>query len=76
MYANNSNSVKIDNYNLVNLKIGQEIYFKKIMIKPFLTINNLFGVNYYDNIRINAFGGRYYEPAPKTTIFGGIKIDF
>ena len=76
MYANNSNSVKIDNYNLVNLKIGQEIYFKKIMIKPFLTINNLFGVNYYDNIRINAFGGRYYEPAPKTTFFGGIKIAF
>tara|TARA_B100000953_G_scaffold68465_2_gene54987 strand:- start:1284 stop:3314 length:2031 start_codon:yes stop_codon:yes gene_type:complete len=76
MYANNSNSVKIDNYNLVNLKIGQEISFKKIMLKPFLTINNLFSVNYYDNIRINAFGGRYYEPAPKTTFFGGIKIAF
>ena len=76
MYANNSNSVKIDSYNLVNLKIGQEISFKKIMLKPFLTINNLFSVNYYDNIRINAFGGRYYEPAPKTTFFGGIKIAF
>ena len=76
MYANNSNLVKIDNYNLLNLKISQEILFKKIMLKPFLTFNNLLSVNYYDNIRINAFGGRYYEPAPKTTIFGGIKIDF
>ena len=76
MYANNSNSVKIDNYNLLNLKISQEILFKKIMLKPFLTFNNLLSINYYDNIRINAFGGRYYEPAPKTTIFGGIKIDF
>ena len=76
MYANNSNSVKIDNYNLLNLKISQEILFKKIMLKPYLTFNNLLSVNYYDNIRINAFGGRYYEPAPKTTIFGGIKIDF
>ena len=29
---------------------------------------------YFDNIRINAFGGRHYEPAPKRTIFGGIRI--
>jgi iron complex outermembrane receptor protein len=34
-----------------------------------LGISNITNVNYYDNIRINAFGGRYFEPAPKRQAF-------
>ena len=74
IYANNSNTVLINNSNTLNIKIGKEFQLSKTSIYPFFIINNIFENNYYDNIRINAFGGRYYEPAPKRTIFGGIRI--
>ena len=76
MYANNSNSVKIDDFNILNLKVGKGFNYNNILVNPFLIFNNILGTSYYDNIRINAFGGRFYEPAPKSTIFGGVKIDF
>ena len=38
--------------------------------------NNLLDVNYFDNIRINAFGKRYYEPAPKRNVHFGLNLSF
>ena len=76
LYANNSNSVKVDGFNRLNLKISKGINYKKITIDPFLIFKNILGTSYYDNIRINAFGGRYYEPAAKANFYGGIKIKF
>ena len=76
LYANNSNSVKVDGFNRLNLKISKEINYKKITIDPFLIFKNILGTSYYDNIRINAFGARYYEPAAKANFYGGIKIKF
>ena len=34
------------------------------------------GHNYFDNIRINAFGKRYYEPAPKRNVHFGLNFSF
>ena len=76
LYANNSNSVKVDGFNRLNLKISKLINYKKITIDPFLIFKNILGTSYYDNIRINAFGARYYEPAAKANFYGGIKIKF
>ncbi|MDC0210481.1 TonB-dependent receptor [Flavobacteriaceae bacterium] len=76
LYANNSNSVKVDGFNRINLKISKGINYKKITIDPFLIFKNILGTSYYDNIRINAFGARYYEPAAKANFYGGIKIKF
>ena len=74
IYANNSNTTKIDDFSTLNFKIGKEIKLSKSVIYPFLIINNIFEKKYFDNIRINAFGGRHYEPAPERTIFGGLRI--
>ena len=76
LYANNSNSVKVDGFSRLNLKISKGINYKKITIDPFLIFKNILGTSYYDNIRINAFGARYYEPAAKANFYGGIKIKF
>jgi iron complex outermembrane receptor protein len=76
LYANNSNSVKVDGFNRLNLKISKGMNYKKITIDPFLIFKNILGTSYYDNIRINAFGARYYEPAAKANFYGGIKIKF
>ncbi|MDA8630419.1 TonB-dependent receptor [Flavobacteriaceae bacterium] len=72
-YADNANETLISSYNLLNIKYSKEI-FKKSEI--FLGVNNAFNQEYFDNIRINAFGKRYYEPAPKRNFYFGINISF
>ena len=37
-------------------------------------INILLNVGYFDNIRLNAFGGRFYEPAPGRNAYLGVNI--
>ena len=74
LYANNSNTIKVDEFNTFNFKIGKKFKLSRSIVYPYLIISNVFDNEYFDNIRINAFGGRYYEPAPKRTIFGGIRI--
>ena len=74
IYADNSNTIKIDDFSTFNFKIGKEFKLSRSIVYPYLIISNVFDKEYFDNIRINAFGGRYYEPAPKRTIFGGIRI--
>jgi len=39
-------------------------------------ISNLTNTLYFDNIRINAFGGRYYEPAGKRQFFFRMNVQF
>ncbi len=43
---------------------------------PFIGINNLFDESYNSDIRINAFGGRYYEPAPDRNLYAGIELRY
>ena len=72
-YADNANETLVSSYNLLNIKYSKEI-FKKSEI--FLGVNNAFNQEYFDNIRINAFGKRYYEPAPKRNFYFGINFSF
>jgi len=37
---------------------------------------NLTNARYSDNVRLNAFGQRYFEPAPVRSFFGGIRLGF
>ena len=73
LYADNLNETKTSSYNLLNLTYSKGV-FKKSQL--YLGVNNLLDVNYYDNIRINAFGKRYYEPAPKRNFHFGINFSF
>ena len=72
-YADNANETLISSYNLLNIKYSKEIFSKS---EIFLGVNNAFNQEYFDNIRINAFGKRYYEPAPKRNFYFGINLSF
>jgi len=74
LFADDSNEVEVKNYSVVNLNIGYEVKSKKIKWTLFFGVNNLLNSKYNDNIRINAFGGRYYEPAPGINFFGGLRM--
>ncbi len=75
-FANNANTVKVDAHTIANLRLGFEKEVGSITISPFLGINNLFDENYYSNIRLNAYGSRYFETAPTRNIYAGFTADF
>jgi len=76
LYGNDGNDALVAGYSLVNLNLGYQIKKEKYTLIPLFGVNNLTNTDYNDNIRINAFGGRYYEPAPGINFFGGLKINF
>lgn len=75
-YANDANTESIDAYTVTDLRLGVERAFGGWTVEPFLGLNNLFDQSYNANIRINAFGGRYYEPAPERNLYGGLRIRY
>ena len=76
LFANNANSVKVPDYVVSSLRATYDIQTAKLLLRPYIGINNLFNEVYNSNIRINAFGGRYYEPAPERNIYAGIVIRY
>ena len=74
-YADNSNQSKVSSYSVSNIRLGKNYTNNELNIGFYLGINNIFNENYNSNIRINAYGNRYYEPAPKQNIFFGITIN-
>ena len=76
LYANNGNSVEVSSYVVSSLRASYEIERGDWLLRPFIGVNNLFDEDYNSNIRINAFGARYFEPAPERNIYAGITINF
>ncbi|MDG2372537.1 MAG: TonB-dependent receptor [Flavobacteriaceae bacterium] len=75
-YANNSNTVFIDSYQKTRFQTGKSISFSWGDMEFFGGINNFLNLKYFDNIQLNAFGSRYYEPAAPINFFSGISLSF
>ncbi|MEM1324582.1 MAG: TonB-dependent receptor [Bacteroidota bacterium] len=73
-FAEDANQVQIDDTWIADLSLAYPFSLPALRLQPFIGINNLFDVRYFDNVRINAFGNRYYEPAAGLNIYGGIKF--
>ena len=75
LFADNLNLVKTDRYVLAHVRLGYRKRFEKWALEPFAGINNLTGAEYFSNVRINAFGGRYFEPGAERNFFAGVKVE-
>ena len=76
LYANNANSVNVPSYVVSGLRVSYEFSRGTWLFRPYLGINNIFDEEYNSNIRINAFGARYFEPAPERNTYAGITVRF
>lgn len=76
IYTNDANDEFQKSKSLTNLSVKYQLEKGKIMFLPYLGINNIFQTKYADNIRINAFGSRYYEAAPRAFLYGGLRVKF
>ncbi len=76
LFADNNNGVKAPSYLLSNIALKNKVNFKGVLLDIGLHIRNLFDEKYYDNIRANAFGNRFYEPASLRQFILSIKTSF
>ncbi|MFP2996537.1 TonB-dependent receptor [Spongiivirga sp. MCCC 1A20706] len=76
IWVNDTNTEKAPGYLTANVQLGYEKKWRQVEILPFLGITNLFDKNFVDNVRINAFGSRFYESAPGVQVYGGLQFRF
>ncbi|NNL92557.1 MAG: TonB-dependent receptor, partial [Saprospiraceae bacterium] len=74
LFVNNDNSQEDPSYFVLNAKFYSKMRFKDFELTPFVGIKNLTNTLYNDNIRINAFGSSYYEPAPERNFYFGVRF--
>lgn len=74
LYADNDNRVKVGGYGVVNARLGIEERLWRRPLTLYFGVNNLLDRDYFSNIRINAFGGRYFETAPGRNLYIGAEL--
>jgi len=76
IYTNDANDEFQKAKTVTHLSLKLKLEQRILTLLPYFGINNIFQTKYADNIRINAFGGRYYEAAPRILLFGGMRVQF
>ncbi|WP_332914304.1 TonB-dependent receptor [Algoriphagus boritolerans] len=71
---NDANTVFQDSYNLVNLRFGFVRTFGGLDLEVFVGVDNLLDESYSLGNDLNAFAGRFYQPAPTRNWYGGVKL--
>jgi iron complex outermembrane receptor protein len=74
-YVDDGNVARARAYELVNLRLGVDYSRGRLRLEPFIGLNNLLDQEYDGTVRLNAFGGRFYEPAPDFNVFGGVVVN-
>ena len=76
LFADNRNEHRVEHFFRDDFSI--RLPLKKIGQKTSLIIGctNLFNTLYSDNIRINAFGNRFFEAAPTREIYASVQWQF
>lgn len=76
-YADNANQEKVSHHWRFDLRGGDRwLLAGGSTLEVYGGIRNLFDEAYFENVRINANGGRYYEPAAGRTWFMGVEVGF
>ena len=76
LFADDMNQIKIPSFFLSNLALKNTYRIKYLEITAGLQIRNLFDEKYFDNIRLNAFGNRFYEPASLRSYVFSLSTNF
>jgi len=74
--ANDANTVETESYGLLDLRAGWRGEIGSWQLGPYVGLSNLTDTDYNDNVRLNAFGGRYFEPAPGFAVQGGLSLEY
>lgn len=70
--VDDANTAFNESYRVVDLRLSLDRTEHGWPLRMFLGIDNLFDERYNGSVVPNAFGGRYYEPAPGFEVYGGV----
>ena len=76
LFADDMNQFKVPSFFLSNLALKNTYRIKNLDITAGFQLRNLFDEKYYDNIRLNAFGNRFYEPASLRSYIFSVSTNF
>ena len=76
LQADDANATEVSGYSFSDLRLSWERELGDWTVEFFAGANNLFDKAYPANIRINAFGGRYFEPAPERNGYAGLRLRY
>lgn len=62
-------------YRVVDLRLTWDGRAGGLHPRPFIALNNVFDERYNASVVPNAFGDRYYEPAPGREIVAGLRVE-
>lgn len=77
MPVDDGNSAYSPRHHVTDLRAGIDgVRLGAFEASPFAGVTNLFDAEYNASVTVNAFGGRYYEPAPGRAIYLGARLAF
>jgi iron complex outermembrane receptor protein len=74
--ANDANSAESSGATLSDVRVGYDWRSDRWSLQPFAGVRNYTRAKYDQTLRPNAFGGRYYEPAPLAEMYVGVDVRF
>jgi iron complex outermembrane receptor protein len=75
--VNDANTERSPSYVVHGLRVGaRELRLGATELSPHVGVLNLFDREYNTSVVVNAFGGRYYEPGPPRSVYGGVSVRF
>ena len=76
VYADDANDERVSGYGVVNLRSGVTQQIGDREMEWFWGLNNLLDREYSANVRVNATGDRFFEPAPERNLHAGLRLTF
>jgi len=75
--VNDANTDASPGYVTHDLRLGaRDIAAGRASIAPHIGVMNLLDRAYNTSVVVNAFGGRYFEPGPPRSVYGGLTVRF
>jgi len=72
--VNNANTFSNWAYRVVDVRAGLDRKWKRVSLRPFVGIDNLFNERYNSSTTPNAVGSRFFEPAPDRAVYVGMTM--
>jgi iron complex outermembrane recepter protein len=77
-YLTNENTSKADAYNLMNVRLGykKSLAKDKLMLHPYMGVNNLGNTLYSSLTAYNSTFGGFFNPGYRRQFFGGLQLSY
>ena len=75
-YVNDVNTETADEFTVVNLRAGFQQRFGRVRLTEFARVDNVLNEKYIGGVIVNDGNGRYYAPAPTSTLFLGVSASY